>query len=227
MEESVSGFKVQGDWGEVVEHGERITRALREAGVEGKEFDDWDHWRPKSHELLGTDMREKTADHASISEGKGERAGETAKDDLRTAESKLAESFEKLESDETKQAVEKWQDSIGYVARAADSAGRKAVRSVEDTVYRRVMTQVSPYYFDNGVVSANVYRARGSSEPFVFEANVNDDELKAEVRDRLREYDEEVTRWHVQAEMNTEAVAAAEGVDPPEDNDGDPDGKAP
>jgi hypothetical protein len=30
MEESVSGFRVRGSWGDVVEHGERITRALRD-----------------------------------------------------------------------------------------------------------------------------------------------------------------------------------------------------
>mgnify|MGYP006310746423 CR=1 FL=1 len=30
MEESVSGYKVRGSWDDVVEHGERITRALRD-----------------------------------------------------------------------------------------------------------------------------------------------------------------------------------------------------
>ena len=40
MEESVSGFKVRGAWGDVVEHGERITRALHEAGVDGDAFEE-------------------------------------------------------------------------------------------------------------------------------------------------------------------------------------------
>jgi len=34
MEESISGFKRRGSWGEVVEHGERITQALRQEDIE-------------------------------------------------------------------------------------------------------------------------------------------------------------------------------------------------
>lgn len=216
MDETVSGFKVSGDWGEVVEHGERITRALRDAGVSGDAFDEWNDWRPKSHELLDTEVREKTARHASVKEGEGERAGASPDDDLRTAGQKLAESYEKLEADEPTEAVEKWHDSIGHVARAADSAGRRALRSVEDTVYRRVMTQVAPYYFDNGLVSANIARSRNGDKPFALEVNINDDDLKEEVRAILATYDDEINRWHVDSEKQTEAVEAAEGVEAPD-----------
>ena len=99
MEESVSGFKVTGDWGEVVEHGERLTRALRDAGAVAdyaEELEAWDDWRPKSDELLDSEIREKTAVHASIQEGAGERAGATPEDDIQSAGEKIAESYEKL-----------------------------------------------------------------------------------------------------------------------------------
>jgi len=39
MEEIISGFKLRGDWGDIVEHGERITRALRDAGVHDPDRD--------------------------------------------------------------------------------------------------------------------------------------------------------------------------------------------
>jgi flagellar basal body-associated protein FliL len=80
------------------------------------------------------------------------------------------------------------------------------------------MTQIAPYYFDNELVSANVQKStRGEGEvEFVFEVNVNDDELKEEVSTRLGEFDDEVTRWHVDTEKQTETVEAAEGVEPPE-----------
>ena len=219
MDASVSGFKVTGDWGEVVEHGERVTRALRDAGADESHPDAlaaWDDWRPKSHELLDTEIREKTATHASVQEGAGERAGKTPDDDIQTAGERIAESYEKLGQNERGEAVEKWQDSIGYVARAADSAGRKALRSVEDTVYRRVKTQVAPYYFHNALVSANITRSRDGAEPFAFEVNVNDDGLKAAVAERLAELDEEIDRWHVDAEKDTETAEVAEGVEAPE-----------
>ena len=216
MQESVSGFKVRGDWGEIVEHGERITRALRDIGIKDERFNQWDDWRPKSHELLDTEIREKTASHASVKEGAGERKDKSPNEDIQTAGEKLAESYEKLEKDEPDEAVEKWHDSMSYVARAADSAGRKALRSVEDAVYRNVMTQVAPYYFDNELVSANISRTRHPETPFVLEVNINDDELKVAVADRLEIYEDEIDRWHVDSEKATDAAEAAEGVEPPE-----------
>ena len=217
MEKGVAGFKLSGDWGEVVEHGERITQAVRDAGAEEaypEAFADWNDWRPKSDELIDGEIREKTADHASVGEGKGEAAGESPNDDVRTAGRRLTESYESLE-DDPKEAVEKWQDSVSHVARAADSAGRKALRSVEDTVYRRVMTQIAPYYFDNELVSANLARTGEEEAPFALEVNVNDDGVKTEVSDRLASFSEEIDRWHVDSEKRTENAEAAEGVEPP------------
>jgi molybdopterin converting factor small subunit len=224
MEESISGFKVRGDWGDVVEHGERITLALRETGADGDAFHDFDDWRPKSHERIDEDVSAKTAEQASVNEGEGEQAGKTPGDDLQTAGEKLTESYEKVEENDTESAVESWGESIEHVARAADSAGRKALRKVEDTVYQKVMTQMAPYYFDNELVSANVQEVgRGENgETFVFEVNINEDERKATVSDILAEYETEIDRWHVETEKRTDDIAAAEGLEPPE-KEGGPD----
>jgi hypothetical protein len=225
MEESVSGFKCHGTWGDIVEHGERITLALRETGVESEALQEWDEWRPKSHERLGEDVSEKTAEQASVAEGEGEKAGKNPDEDLRTAGEKLSESYDRVEEGDSEGAVERWQDSINYVARAADSAGRKALRALEGTVYRKVMTQLAPYYFDNELVSANVQKtSRGDAdEAFVFEVNVNDDDLKQTVSDRLADYEDEVDRWHVDTEKETEVAEAVEGVETPESStEGDP-----
>ncbi|MFD1565304.1 DUF5828 family protein [Haloarchaeobius amylolyticus] len=232
MEESISGFKVRGDWGDIVEHGERITRALREVDVHDSEqagdadytaaFEEWDEWRPKAHETLDSDVSEKTADQASVEEGKGEKAGKEPDEDIKTAGEKLSESYERLEEDDAEAAVGNWKESIDYVARAADSAGRKALRRVEDTVYQNVMTQLAPYYFDNELVSANIQQSArngDNGEQFVFEINVNDDELKEIVSDRLAEYEDEIDRWHVEVEKDTDAAEAIEGAEPPPEPD--------
>ena len=243
MEESISGFEARGDWGEIVEHGERITRALREVGADGEgeslptdatpdggdyqaALAEWDEWRPKAHERLDEDVGEKTAAQASVSEGEGEKAGETPSDDLRAAGEKLTESYEQVEAGDDEGAIERWQDSIDHVVRAADSAGRRAVRSVEDTLYRRVMTRLAPYYFDNELVSANLQKTArdgGEGPTFVFEVNVNDDAVKTAVSDRLAEYEDEVDRWHVDTQKTVDAAEAAEGVEPPADTVGDDD----
>jgi hypothetical protein len=222
IEESVSGFKIRGSWGDIVEHGERITRALRDEDahrdpVYQEAYEAWEEWRPKPHETIEEDVNEKTAEQAAVGEGKGERKGNTPGDDVQNAGESLAESYERLGDDEdaVDGAVDKWEESIGYVARAADSAGRKALRTVEGTVYRRVMTTLAPYYFDNELVSANLQQSAREGDEFVFEVNVNDDDLKGAVADRLYEYEDTVDRWHVDTKKNTDTAEAAEGVDPP------------
>ena len=223
MEESISGFKVRGTWPEVVEHGERITRALRDFDVNTGEyadaFEQWNEWRPKVTEDIDQDVSEKTADQASVDEGEGEKAGKEPNEDVQTAGEKLSESYESLEDGDTDSAVDKWSESLDYVARAADSAGRKALRKVEDTVYQRVMTQLAPYYFDNELISANLQQSGGEEEQFILEVNINDEDVKSEVADRLYEYEDTVDRWHVNVEKETEHVEAAEGVEAPESDD--------
>lgn len=216
MEESISGFKVTGDWKEVVAHGERVTQALRELDVPETHRDafyEWENWRPKAHEQLDADVSEKTAEQAHTDEGKGEQAGQSPDADLKKAGEKLSESYEKLGED-TDEAVSRWGESLEYVTRAADSAGRQALRKVEDTVYKRVMTQLAPYYFDNELISANIERT--SSGTFAFEININDDALKTDVAELLRSFEEDLKRWHVTTEKRTERIEAAEGVESPE-----------
>ena len=111
MEESISGFKMRGDWADIVEHGERIALALRETGADGDAFHEFDDWRPKAHERIDEDVSEKTAEQASVSEGDGEKAGKTPGDDLQTAGEKLTESYEKVEENDTESAMERWGDS--------------------------------------------------------------------------------------------------------------------
>ena len=218
MEESVSGFKVRGTWGDVVEHGERLTRALKDVAGEDRPvgedaLEEWDEWRPKADERLSEDVSEKTAEQASVGEGQGEKAGKDPDEDLKTAGEKLADSYDSLEDPE--EAVDDWRESINYVARAADSATRKALRKVEGGVYKNVMTQVSPYYFDNELVSANIRRA--DTDHYVFEVNVNDDDLKIHVSNKLADYETSVDRWHVDTPKDTDVAEAVEGHAPPEE----------
>jgi hypothetical protein len=220
MEESVSGFKVRGVWGDIVEHGERITRALKDlrdedCDIDSEALEEWDEWRPKADERLGEDVSQKTAEQASVAEGEGEKAGKAPDEDLKTAGEKLTRSYDRVET--PSEAVGEWRDSINYVARAADSATRKALRKVEGSVYENVMTQMSPYYFDNGLVSANLNRVDADSGEYVFEVNINDDDLKIRVSNRLADYESSVDRWHVDTPKETDIAEAVEGHPPEEE----------
>ncbi len=50
--------------------------------------------------------------------------------------------------------------------------------------------------------------------------NVNDDGLKDSVSESLTSYEDEIDRWHVETEKETETVEAAEGVEPPKESGG-------
>jgi hypothetical protein len=78
------------------------------------------------------------------------------------------------------------------------------------------MTQIAPYYFDNELVSANVQRIGSTVDPeYILEVNVNDDDLKDQVREQLVAFEDDVDRWHVDTEKRVDEAAAAEGAEPP------------
>lgn len=214
MEESVSGFKITGSWGDVVEHGERITEALEDADVPESEFEAWETWRPKADERFDEEMSRKTSEEVSVDQGKGEEVDASAEEDLRTAGGKLGESYERLYADDDgpREAVD---DSIAHTRRAADTAGRQVLRAVEDTVYQSVMTRFTPYYFDGDLISANLSRGGRFNDDaeFVLEVDVNDDDLKERISAILAGYEEEIDRWHIDTEPETTIVEAAEGVE--------------
>ncbi|MFC4247224.1 DUF5828 family protein [Natribaculum luteum] len=210
MKETVSGYEVRGDWEAVVELGERITTALREDGCSSAELAEWDEWRPKRHDRVAEEIREKTVEQAHLSEGPGERADKSPGEDLLKAGDELSSAYERL--DDTTEAIDRWRESIQYLTRAADSVSRGVVRSVEDVVYKRLMTKAAPFYFDNELVSASLQRKRGlhGSGEFVFEVAV--DERR---REAIGDYLEAERDVHPSVETAAERVAIAEGHDRP------------
>lgn len=212
MDESVTGFIERGAWSDVVELGERITRALKDCDIDpaSDAFEEWNEWRPKSHERLDEDVNEKTAQQASVGESAGEKAGKEPDEDIKTAGEKLSESYESL-NESTSEAVDKWNESIDYVARAADSAGRKAIRTVEGAVYKNVMTRIAPYYFDSELISANLQRTDEDNPTYRLEVNINDDDLRIRLSNTLADYEQTVDRWHVDTEKEIDALETVEG----------------
>ncbi len=213
MKESVFGFIQEGEWVAIVEHGERISAALNSVGIDGESFEEWNEWRPKAHERINDDIIEKTAEQASVSRGDGERAGALPDEDVRTAGKELSDATNNIIEGEINEAISEGKDAVTYAARAVDSAGRKAIRAAEEPVYKHVMTQVSPCYFDNELISANVSRIQDNEKNYVFEVNIVDDELKEQISEQLAAYEEEIDRWRIETEKNTRTVAATEGVD--------------
>lgn len=186
--ESVSGFKLEGSWQDVVIHGEKIACALRDISRTEEEFDDefndYNDWRPKDDEDM-EEISEKTSKKASIDENEVEQKSDSPKEEVQKAGEQITEGTKEL--DKPDEAVEEFSVSLIYLVRAITIFARKSVRHSEEAVFKNLMTVLSPYYFDNELVSANIQKK--SEDVYILEINVNDDELKSEVSRKLEEYD--------------------------------------
>lgn len=192
MDVRVSGFRVEGSWQTVVRHAERVSRALLRAladreeaatRAENRAFGQWEEWRPREDEALEEEIADRTAEQASVSEGEGEAEGVGVREDLADAGRKLDEAANEVADEGLDEAAETVGESVEHTARAADTASRRVLRALEENLYRHVVTRVSPYYFDNRLVSANLERL--GDETYRFEVNVKDDDLKETVREEL------------------------------------------
>lgn len=194
---SVSGIKVEGSWKEVVEFAKRITETLRTLNADedySNEIEEWEVWRPKEKEELEDEVKEKTAEKASINEGEGEKKDVSPKEDAGEAVKSVTfdSPKEAVKNKDINEAEKELKGGAEHAVRAVDSAGRKTMRKVEEVVYQNIMTHLSPLYFDNQLISANIQRKksmieRKKKDAFVFEVNINDDTLKEDVVKKLED----------------------------------------
>ncbi len=188
MKVGQGGFRVVGDWGEIVEHAERLTSALDRAFVEEERerfeeaFEQWRGWRPRPGEVV-EEVRDRTAEEASLDEADVEEEANGVREDLHEAREHLEEKLGETEG--VPEAAEAVKGAAEKASRSARSASRQAWRALEESVYRHVMTRVSPYYFDNALVSASLERLGEAS--FAFEVKVKEDALEDRVVARLEE----------------------------------------
>jgi len=223
-EETISGYKLTGDWESVVELGERVGAAIRRVlkkreDTEGEQADNYrnleefEEWRPKLEDDTEK-ISEKTAEKASVEEGTGEKAGESVKENVNNAQNGVKETVDSASSLETDEVKDNVTETVSETQKATDSLFRKTLRWIEENVYEHIMTLISPYYFDNELVNANLNDKRG--EKYRLEINIADDSIRDDVRDEMTDIDDEAPRWRMEAEIDTEAVEEVEGVESPD-----------
>lgn len=220
MESSISGFKITGSWEDVVEHGEKIESILEtvEEGdsyeIDGELVEEFNEWRPKVREV-GSESKisDKTAEKAAVSKSDSEEKNKNVSEDIGDAASEAGKSVSELSDSNIESSWEHWKSTTNYMTRATDTVWRRYFRKVEKFVYKHLMTIVSPYYFDNELVSANIQRK--SESTYVFEININDDKLKSRVESIMIDLDER-DRWHLDHEHmsgNPDKVHESEGTE--------------
>lgn len=222
MEDSVSGFRITGSWDDVVEHGERITAAVRRVvkrkeEVEGREMesvvqeiDDFGDWRPKVDDKEDT-MSNRTAEKASVGEGTLEKENKTVQETAAEAQADMKEAVDSATKLDTEETQEKLNESVVRTGQMTDSFFRRVLRWFEERVYKHVMTQISPYYFDNQLINANF--TEHSKKKYTLEISIADDEIRDCVREEMAVIEEEAPNWRVESRINTEPAVESEGID--------------
>lgn len=209
--ESVSGFKQTGTWDEIVAHGEKVEQALsnliEEDGFE-KDLGEFDAWRPKISDQLSDEMSEKTAKQASIDKNGDD--GASPSDEVKEAKNKLKGTSDDQTSGE---AIKNVAHSFLLIASALNTLARRSIRESEEIVYEDIMPVLSPYYFDNQLISANIKKV--DEEKYEMEVNVSDDEIKRKLSERLEKYDS-AENWRIDADIETSRAETSEGIDVPD-----------
>lgn len=221
MQETISGFKSTGQWIDIVEHGERmsaaINRVLSREENEGEDtenysslIDEFEDWRPKAEDKTEK-ISERTAEKASTNPGKSEQEGKTVREEVSDAQEGMKDVVDSATSLDTEEVKDNMNESVEHTQRATDSFLRKCIRWIETNVYKHIMTKISPYYFDNELINANLSENRDGT--YTLEVNISDDKLSSRVKDEIDEIDEESSPvWRVETEINEKPAENVEGV---------------
>jgi hypothetical protein len=197
-QESVSGFKIIGDWSNIVEHGERISYTLERIGIQDyeSELNEYNEWRPKTAEN-SSDISERTADSASIDTSEDKEP----KDEINIAKQKASDSVSEIGDIDTSNAYNDSAESAKHTLNAIKSVTKETFRKSEEMVYENIMTKMSPYYFDNSLISANI--SKKSENKFSFEININVDELKQKMSNNLQDVYNNVDRKEITRQLDS------------------------
>lgn len=221
MEETISGFKSTGQWMDIVEHGERMAAAVRrvlkreeDEGIDREKYtsllEEFEEWRPKAEDKTER-ISERTAEQASTNPSKSEKEGKTVREEVSEAQEGMTEAVDSATNLETDETKDNMNDTVEHTQRATDSFLRKCVRWIEKNVYQHIMTRISPYYFDNELVNANLAENRDGS--YTLEVNISDDKLSNRVKNEVDEIeDERPAVWRVETDLNEAPAKNVEGA---------------
>jgi len=192
MEETVTGVKVTGRWKDVVDKGREATETLKEEADE-ESVAEWDEWRPREHEDLDVEVKDKTVEKAVVRKNQAERAGKGPVEEAEQAVEEALQAVEEaLHGDIETAATASWRALYAGIL-SVDMVVRKLFRGLEYVVYRHLMARTGPQYFDSELVSASITRTGGSihrrsddeEEEFELSINVNDDSVQDTFKEQM------------------------------------------
>lgn len=215
MDKSHLGFKEEGDWHDIVAFGEKVYVSSKqsielmdipeEEREDLREFlEEFDEWRPKLEEE-SEEVSNKTAENASVDSPESDEIQEN----VESASENMKESLEAVEENDPKKAGSHWKETTESLVLASGGTLQRVLEWFEKSIYKNVMPILSPYYFDNDILSASLWKK--SDDKYIFELVPNDDQFREVFEKEIEEIDGR-GRWHVDTEVDPTDAEIPEGT---------------
>lgn len=175
-----AGLKAEGTWDEICEFFREVESSV-ENYVNEEDVERLNDWRPREHEDK-EEMKEKTAEEASIDKKKVEEKCGDKKEELKEGSKKIAKSVKEAKNGGS--AKEELADGAKKVAKAVGSKSVESVRKTEEKIYKKIMLGHNPYYFDSEDLSINLKKEE--SGKYTIKVNITDEDMRSDVRESLR-----------------------------------------
>lgn len=195
VQKTVSGFRIEGRWEDIVNTGEEVSKAMKDADVDDENVEKWEEWRPREEERFDRELREKTAKTACVSKNPVEEEGKTAVEEAGEAVGDVGRAVEAATKGEREKASEKSREAAIEFALSIDTVCRKALRRFELVVYKHIATRTNPHYFDNEAVFAYVKKGNmlrlgvltADEEQYQLSVEIEDEALSGRLEQALQE----------------------------------------
>lgn len=173
-----SGLKFEGCWKEICDFSQELEEMMEKYLQSEEEIDEFEEWRPHLKDS-DEEMKDKTAEKATVDEKKIEKNFEGVKKELDEAEEKLLESIEDIRDgiDPCKDLKE----ALLEVEKVMGVESIRSLRTIEKTIYKRLMLKMNPYYFDTSDFSVNLEIKRNSI--YCLRVNVTDENLREHLQE--------------------------------------------
>ncbi len=154
VEKTNTGIRKKGELEEIAEISEEIKKALKKVSDKDEHIEDFEYWKPEEKDNE-ENIKQRTAEKASISEKKVENESNGLKEDFKEAREELEE---QKDGKKEKDSREKFIDAYKKIFKPIASETIKIARQIEEAIYSKFMLNFNPYYFDAERFSVSLER---------------------------------------------------------------------
>jgi len=175
-----TGVRITDTWENICEFCREIEDILEEFVSDSKEVGDFDDWRPREDEST-TELRERTAEQASLNEREVEEDFEGTGKELSKASKKVSNSVK--EAVNNGKPGKELKNASKEIGKLIEAESLESIRKMEKTIYKKFMLKFTPYYFDTEDLSINL--EKNSKGKYTLRINILDEEAREEIQQHV------------------------------------------